>query len=76
MRNLGLASKDEYAKLKADFIVEMRHLSKRESMLVHACPSSNFIAFFLFTHHAANDILIVFNQPSNPIQYAIPASPR
>ena len=38
LRNLGLASKEEYAKLKADFIVEMRHLSKCESnstMLVH-----------------------------------------
>ena len=30
LRSIGLASKDEYAKLKADFIVEMRHLSKCE----------------------------------------------
>ena len=30
LKSLGLASKDEYSKLKADFIVEMRHLSKCE----------------------------------------------
>ena len=30
LRSMGLASKDEYTKLKADFIVEMRHLSKCE----------------------------------------------
>jgi len=30
LRTIGLASKDEYSKLKADFIVEMRHLSKCE----------------------------------------------
>ena len=35
LKTLGLASNDEYAKLKADFIVEMRHLSKCESMLFH-----------------------------------------
>lgn len=30
LRSMGLASNDEYTKLKADFIVEMRHLSKCE----------------------------------------------
>ena len=33
LRTIGWKSNDEYAKLKADFIVEMRHLSK----LRHPC---------------------------------------
>ena len=76
MRNLGLASKDEYAKLKADFIVEMRHLSKCESMFFPILKTYFIIAFRSFTHHTVNGLFVVSNQPSNPIQYDIPALPR